>query len=169
MLHGAGGHAPGTLRLIEAAAAGTLVLVPESRGATWDILMGAYGPDVAFLDRALQEVLRCHSVDAQRIALTGFSDGASYALSLALGNGDLFTHAFAFSPGFAQPPTPVGRPSLFVSHGVEDDVLPISQCSRVLVPRLRRASYKVRYREFSGGHHVPAEMAAEAMSMPART
>jgi phospholipase/carboxylesterase len=165
MLHGAGGHAAGALRLIEDSAPGALLLAPESRGPTWDVLGGAYGPDVAFLDEALRGVFARHRVDGRRVALAGFSDGASYALSLALGNGDLFTHALAFSPGFAAPPAPVGRPRLFVSHGVSDEVLPIGPCSRRLVPRLRAAGYEMRYREFPGGHHVPPGLAAEAVAM----
>ncbi|WP_198383420.1 PHB depolymerase family esterase [Roseomonas sp. KE2513] len=165
MLHGAGGNAAGTLGLIEAAAPGSILLLPESRGPTWDVIMGGYGPDVAFLDRALEGVFRQHRVDPGRIALAGFSDGASYALSLAIGNGDLFTHAIAFSPGFAAPPEPVGRPLIFASHGISDAVLPIDRCSRRLVPRLRRAGYEVRYREFAGGHHVPPAIAEEALGM----
>jgi predicted esterase len=35
------------------------------------------------------------------LAVSGFSDGASYALSIGPANGDLFTHVMAFSPGFA--------------------------------------------------------------------
>jgi phospholipase/carboxylesterase len=165
MLHGAGGDAAGTLGLIEQAAPGALLLLPESRGPTWDVIMGAYGPDVAFLDAALEQVFRQHRVDPRRIALAGFSDGASYALSLAIGNGDLFTHALAFSPGFAAPPAPVGRPLIFVSHGTEDDVLPIDHCSRHLVTQLRHAGYEVRYHEFAGGHCLPADCAAEAVEM----
>jgi phospholipase/carboxylesterase len=167
MLHGAGGNAAGTLPLIEGVAPGALVLVLESRGPTWDVIGGAYGPDVSFLDTVLRTaVFGRHHVDPRRVALAGFSDGASYALSLALGNGDLFTHVLAFSPGFAAPPEPlVGRPRLFVSHGVADDVLPIGPCSRRLVPRLRAAGYEVRYREFPGGHFVPPELASEAVAM----
>ncbi len=166
MLHGAGGNAAGTLRLVEDAAPGALLLVPESRGRTWDVILGAYGPDVSFLDAVLRAVFGRHRVDPRRVALAGFSDGASYALSLALGNGDLFTHVLAFSPGFAAPPEPlVGRPRIFVSHGVSDDVLPIGPCSRRLVPRLRAAGYEVRYREFPGGHFVPRELASEAVAM----
>ncbi|MBD0273277.1 MAG: phospholipase [Acetobacteraceae bacterium] len=164
MLHGAGGHAAGALRLVEGAAPDALILAPESRGPTWDVILGAYGPDVAFLDAALRAVFGRQRVDPRRVALAGFSDGASYALSLALGNGDLVTHALAFSPGFVAPPAPVGRPRLFVSHGVADDVLPIGPCSRRLVPRLRAAGYEVRYREFPGGHSVPPELASEAVA-----
>ena len=82
MLHGAGGAAAGALRLIEGAARGALILVPESRGPTWDLIRGGYGPDVSFLDAALREVFGRHRVDPRRVALAGFSDGASYALSL---------------------------------------------------------------------------------------
>lgn len=39
----------------------------------------------------------------------GFSDGASYALSLGLPNGNLFSHIVAFSPGFMRAPTLVRR------------------------------------------------------------
>ncbi|HWL79470.1 MAG TPA: hypothetical protein VNR89_00815 [Roseomonas sp.] len=163
MLHGAGGHAAGALRLIEPAAPRVLLLAPESRAATWDVIMGGFGPDVAFIDAALREVFLHHRVDPQRLALAGFSDGASYALSLGLGNGNLFTHLLAFSPGFAAPPPAEGGPDIFISHGVEDDVLPINACSRRVVPRLRQAGYSVEYREFAGGHHVPEDLAAEAV------
>ena len=47
----------------------------------------------------------------------------SYALSLGLANGDLFTHVIAFSPGFITPAPPSGRPPIFVSHGTADQVL----------------------------------------------
>ena len=55
MLHGAGGHARAGLApfLDVAEDAGLMLLAPESRGRTWDVLLGGYGPDVAFIDRAL--------------------------------------------------------------------------------------------------------------------
>jgi hypothetical protein len=56
-------------------------------------------------------------VDPTRLAVGGFSDGTSYALSLGLTNGDLFSHVLAFSPGFAVPARRRGRPRLFLSHG----------------------------------------------------
>jgi phospholipase/carboxylesterase len=113
MLHGAGGNARGGLRffLDRADAAGLLLVAPESRLATWDVLVGGYGPDVAYVDRALAQVFARYAVDPSRVAVEGFSDGASYALSLGLTNGDLFTHVLAFSPGFAAPETPRGSTS----------------------------------------------------------
>lgn len=165
MLHGAGGDARGTVALIQPQAGdrGVLVLAPESRGRTWDVLAGGFGPDVEFVDRALEHVFARYSVDERRIAVGGFSDGASYALSLGMTNGDLFGHVLAFSPGFAAPGRPHGSPRVFVSHGTGDRVLRIDPTSRRLVPRLRAGGYEVVYREFDGGHTVPAEMVSEAL------
>lgn len=166
MLHGAGGNARNALSPWQKLAdeAGVLLLAPDSRGPTWDIIVeDEYGPDVAFIDRALAYVFEHYAVDPGRIAVEGFSDGASYALSLGLTNGDLFTHVLAFSPGFMAPAARRGEPKLFISHGVKDEVLRIDPCSRRIVPRVERAGYAVRYREFDGPHTVPADIAREAL------
>jgi len=165
LLHGAGGEPGGMLPFLrtEAEARGVLVLAPKSGDATWDVIRGGFGPDVEALDGALEQVLDRYPVDPARIAVAGFSDGASYALSIGLQNGDLFSRVVAFSPGFMVAPRPLGRPSVFVSHGVADRVLPIDRCSRRLVPRLRQEGYEVDYREFPDGHEVPPEMVRAAL------
>jgi predicted esterase len=166
LLHGAGGRAPDLPpHFAKAAEArGILLLAPESRGRTWDVIEGGYGPDVAFLDRALEAVFAAFPVDGDRIGIGGFSDGASYALSLGLSNGELFRHVLALSPGFAAPSRREGRPRVFVSHGVRDAVLPIDPCSRRIVTVLRGAGYDVDYREFDGGHVLPPEMVTAAVA-----
>jgi phospholipase/carboxylesterase len=165
-LHGAGGSAGHGLSLFRPLAdeAGFLVLAPDSRGRSWDVIVGSYGPDVEFLDRCLAGVFAQYAVDPAHLAIGGFSDGASYALCLGLANGDLFTHILAFSPGFASPPVREGRPEIYISHGQSDTVLPIDVCSRRLIPRLRRQGYEVLYREFDDGHTVPPAIAGEALS-----
>lgn len=164
LLHGAGGDARTTLALLRgpADAIGLILLAPTSREYTWDVIAGGYGPDVAALDGALEGTFSLYAVDPGRIAIGGFSDGASYALSLGITNGDLFGHVLAFSPGFIAPTGRVGSPRIFVSHGTRDAVLPIERCSRRIVPRLKRTGYQVRYREFEGGHSVPPEIRCEA-------
>jgi predicted esterase len=117
---------------------------------------------VADIELALAETFSRYAVDPQRLAVGGFSDGASYALSLGLTNGDLFTHVIAFSPGFMRPAERRGNPRLFISHGTQDRVLPIGVCSRRLVPQLQRTGYDLLYREFDGPHTVPPEIAREA-------
>ena len=163
LLHGAGGDAAQMRFAIPAAeAVGAAVLAPESRGRTWDVILGSYGPDVTFIDRALAHVFSRVAVDVTRIGVGGFSDGASYALSLGLSNGDLFSDVLAFSPGFLAAPARHGQPRIFISHGTHDEVLPIDRTSRRLTPALTRAGYTVTYREFDGPHTVPPTMVDEA-------
>lgn len=164
MLHGAGGDAHDVLPVLQglADALDIVLLMPESRSHTWDLLGREYGPDVQFIDRALDALFSRVRIDPARVALAGFSDGASYALSLGLANGDLFTHVLAFSPGFVVVDEQVGRPHIFIAHGRDDRVLPVDACSRSVVPRLEKAGYEVRYHEFDGGHAVPEFIAGEA-------
>jgi phospholipase/carboxylesterase len=166
LLHGAGGRARDIIGLLQshADAEGILVLAIDSRAQTWDVIVDRYGPDVRFLDQALSLVFQRYAVDPGRIAIAGFSDGASYALSLGISNGDLFTHVIAFSPGFLAPKVSQGRPALYISHGTRDEVLPIDVCSRAIVPQLEQAGYAVTYHEFDGPHTVPQDIASEAVA-----
>lgn len=166
MLHGAGGDAEGALSLIEGFAnpLGVVLLAVDSRQETWDLMVDQYGADIAFIDRALIQTFSRYAVDPERIAIAGFSDGASYALSVGVTNGDLFTHVIAFSPGFMAPTDQIGRPQMFISHGKRDNILPIDRCSRRIVPRLQQAGYQVLYQEFDGSHTVPQAIARDALA-----
>ena len=163
-LHGATESPGAAMALLRPYAddASLMLLAPKSRGTTWDIVQGGFGPDVAAIDRLLEGVLADYPVET--LAVAGFSDGASYALSLGLINGDLFDRVIAFSAGFIALGEPKGQPRLFVSHGTHDSVLPIGRTSRRGVPRLRAAGYNVRYREFDGDHEVPRSVAREAVA-----
>ncbi|MBW4491077.1 MAG: hypothetical protein KME12_25235 [Trichocoleus desertorum ATA4-8-CV12] len=165
MLHGAGGDAEGALNILRQLVdpIGAIVLAVDSRRATWDVIMGQYGPDITFIDRALAQTFSRYVINSQRVGVAGFSDGASYALSLGIMNGDLFTHILAFSPGFMAPIRQAGDPHIFISHGTQDKVLPIDRCSRKLVPQLKGADYNVLYQEFEGPHTVPAAIARGAL------
>jgi phospholipase/carboxylesterase len=160
--HGAGGAGAGSLRLVRGAATEhrCLVLLPTSVGRTWDVIVGRWGPDVERLDASLSATFRRFPVE--RVALGGFSDGASYALSLGLVNGDLAEALLAFSPGFAAPREEHGRPRVWISHGTQDAVLPIDRCGRPVARRLTRAGYEVTYEEFDGPHVVPPETVSRA-------
>ena len=105
MFHGAGGAAEQGLRLVrgEADARDALVLSIKSTGTTWDVIAGGgFGPDLERLEAALTYAVASYPVDPRRMAVGGFSDGASYALSVGLTNGDLFGQVIAFSPGFTR-------------------------------------------------------------------
>ena len=142
-----------------------IILAPDARARdTWDVIRGGYGPDVMFIDRALDHVFERFAIDPRRIAIGGFSDGASYALSLGLINGDLFSDVLAFSPGFAAPTRTTGQPRIFISHGDRDEVVPVDRCGRRLARELYRARYDVDYREFAGGHVVPPDLVDAAVN-----
>ncbi|MGQ1797323.1 alpha/beta hydrolase [Kocuria oceani] len=140
----------------------TAVLVPVSRGSTWDGVRDGFGPDVDVIDRALHRAFDAVAVDPERIGIAGFSDGASYALGLGLANGDLFGHVIAFSPGFIPSAARRGQPRILISHGVTDPVLPIDRTSRRIVPALQQTGYDVTYLEFDDAHTVPLDIALKA-------
>lgn len=164
MLHGAGSSASDVLPIVQdcADAHATVVLAPDSRGATWDLLERGFGPDVSFIERALETVFAACPIDPEQIAIAGFSDGGSYALSLGLTNGAFFRAIIAFSPGFASPPRVEDAPRIFISHGREDRVLPIERCGRRVATSLREAGHDIDYREFIGGHVVPSDLVVAA-------
>ncbi|WP_337062473.1 alpha/beta hydrolase [Kineococcus sp. G2] len=169
-LHGAGGDAAGGLAPLRPLAEehALVLLAPASRGSTWDAITGGYGVDAELVDRALTRAFATVAVDPGRVAVAGFSDGASYALGLGLANGELFRRVVAFSPGFVPDGPRVGRPDVHVSHGDDDEVLPVDRTSRRIVPALRAAGYDVTYREFDGPHVVPPEVAREAAARLSR-
>ena len=163
MLHGAGRNGQAmdyTFSLADDF--GVVIVAPDSRSRTWDAVMGGFGADVAYIDAALRYTFARCAIDPSRLALGGFSDGASYALSLGTANGDLFSHVMAFSPGGIVRAEPRGKPRIFISHGRQDAVLSIATTRRRIVPQLTGLGYDVTFREFDGPHTVPLPIAREA-------
>ena len=161
-LHGAGGQ--GNISTNLAAMAdefGVLVLAPDSREWTWDAILGRWGPDVEFLQLALKQTVSRYTVDRQRLWLGGFSDGASYSLSLGISYGDVFRKVFAGAPGVMQPIEANGKPPIFLAHGRQDPTMPIDETSRKFLPKLKALEYDVTYREYEGRHTLPPEILRE--------
>lgn len=167
LFHGAGGGPEGAIEWLadRAEAAGLLVLAPASVGKTWDLVAGPAGPDLQQCAALLGQTLSSWPVPYGDRLVGGFSDGASYALSLGLSNGDVFPFVAAFSPGFVTAPARRGRPRVFVSHGTADAVLPVERCGRPVVRQLREAGYDVTYDEFADGHLVPAASVEHALRL----
>ena len=170
LLHGAGGAAQGIMRRLSTVAdsVGFVVLVPDSRGPTWDAIRSNYGPDIAFIDSALKLVFERVPIDPARVIASGFSDGASYALGIARINGDLFSRVVAFSPGFVTHGTATGKPEVYITHGDADQILPYEETSERIVVALKRAGYQVTLKQFAGGHTVPPDLAIEAFRWATR-
>ena len=146
-----------------AASIGAILITPSSEGRSWDGIRGMYGTDLDHVDHALTEVFQRCAVDPHRIAIAGFSDGGSYAVSLGVANGDLFTHIMAHSAGFIIPGKPHGRPRVFIAHGTRDRILPIDQCGRRISAQLKQDGYDVEFVEFDGGHMIQPANVERAM------
>ena len=166
MLHGAGGVPDQAMAYVRAASdrLSFAILAPKSADMSWDVTCGGFGPDVAQIDQALAAAFDAHTIDPARVAIGGFSDGASYALSLGLANGAVFRSILAFSPGFNAAPRRSGTPRVFIAHGIHDTVLAIDRTSRRLVPRLRQDGVSVEYVEFDGPHTVPPPIVTRALA-----
>jgi phospholipase/carboxylesterase len=149
-----------------------IILAPESPGQSWGTGPKKWSYDYLAINRALEEAFARCAIDRSRIGIGGFSDGASYALSLGLANGDVFNYIIAFSPGFIVRAQARGRqgtrgvevPLVYIAHGLSDNVLPIASTSRIFVSSLRKNGYTVEFREFSGGHHLSREVVDQAMN-----
>src|SRR4051794_34045237 len=101
LLHGAGSTGAAMLAALndDAVDLPGVVLAPDSRGRTWDVILGGFGPDVAFLQEALESVCSQAAVDLRRVVLAGVSDGASYRLSLGVSHGGGVLRLLALSAG----------------------------------------------------------------------
>ncbi len=165
MFHGAGGSADKVLPFLIAHARqrGFLLLLPQSQFPTWDLVIGGNGPDLKRLDKALAEVASRFAIDPTHLAFAGFSDGASYALSIGVTNGDVASHAIAFSGGFMSVFTQEGTPRIFIAHGLEDEQLPIETSARPHAERLKAVGYDVTTVEFKGPHRIEPAVVALAM------
>ncbi|OYZ89287.1 MAG: esterase [Rhizobiales bacterium 17-65-6] len=154
LFHGGGGHAEKILPMIEqhALSRGFLLLVPQSRFPTWDLVIAGNGPDRERLDTALAAVAARYALDTSHICFAGHSDGGSYALSLGLTNGQFVTHIIVSSAGFMSVQQQEGAPRIFMSHGVRDEQIPIDRSARAHASLLKRAGYDLTYMEYNGPH-----------------
>lgn len=180
LLHGAGMSARDFVEgaRAEADRCGCLLLAVQSKGATWDTVRlvrraaidgtadvyRLFGADTDRVQTALSIALRAGDADPRSVLLVGFSDGASYALSLGIANRSIFRGVVAIAPGFHVEPPPIGpKQRLFIAHSQTDPVLPFSRTRDDIVAPLTRAGFELRFRPFDGGHVVVPSVLAEGV------
>jgi predicted esterase len=153
------------IRLLQHAAddVGVIIAAPKSAQRTWLPVALSSWPDASTVEAVTR---LCHerlAIDPAHVALGGFSDGATFALTFGLSTGHRFSHVIAFSPGYLYAPIETSAPRIFISHGTRDEVLPVDRCGRNIARRLQDTRYDVAYREFDGGHEVPADIGRAAL------
>jgi len=162
LLHGAGGDASRVLeRYVPVAERwGAIVLAQQSTDVSWRIRPlpdGSldFGPDIVKIDQALAQLFAQVSIDPRRSVVIGFSDGASYGLSIGLANPQLFRCIVALSPGYLAIPAHVDRSQrIFITHGRRDEILPFSNVIGNILPALEKAGLHPSVRWFNSGHTV---------------
>jgi phospholipase/carboxylesterase len=165
VLHGAGQTPEDGLGALRGgwSTPGLVLIAPAAKGQTWSVLTSDEDRDAESLNLALRHAYEHCDIDRTRIAVAGFSDGATYALTLGVSNGELFPAVIALSPGGIVGRGQVGAPRIFVAHGTLDDVLPIARAGDAVVRQLREAGYSVTYRRFRGGHEASTATSAAAI------
>ena len=179
LFHGAGMSAQSFLEGLrgEADRCGCLLLSIQSGGATWDTVglvgrAGAgpaspdqlYGDDAGRVEVALAAAMKAEDVDPRSVIIAGFSDGASYGLSLAMANPSIFRGAIAIAPGFHLEPAAINpRQRLFIAHSAQDRILPFARTRDFTAAPLKRAGFDVRFRPFDGGHRIDRKVVAEGV------
>ena len=148
---------------------GWLLLAPEAMDRSWRARPSRegidFGADPPRIDVALSKMFALAPVDPKRVVLVGFSDGASYGLSLGTANPQLFRSIVALSPGYAWvSPRPDPSQRIFIAHGRDDEILPPANVRNQILPDLQRAGLKPRMRWFSGGHKIDRAALDEALS-----
>lgn len=174
-LRGGGSNADWTLNRIAPTARNrnVIVLAPEIESYTWDAIRDfrdhrreerrpRFGDDTARVDASLQQLFGRFAIDPSRAAIAGFSDGASYALSLGPRNSQLFSHIMAFSPGGVIPFDDAARARVFISHGRQDPMLPYANTAEGVVAGFRAHGFDVQFESFEGVHHFRDEEIGKA-------
>tara|TARA_R110001599_G_scaffold353676_1_gene595197 strand:- start:247842 stop:248537 length:696 start_codon:yes stop_codon:yes gene_type:complete len=156
MFHGAGGFPEKVLPFLEPYADlhKFIILAPHSKFPTWDLVIGGNGPDLERLNLALNKVADHYVLDPKHLGFMGHSDGASYALSIGLTNGDIASHVIVNSGGFMSVFMQEGTPLVFIAHGLQDEQLPIERSGRAHATQLKEAGYEVKYVEHNGPHAI---------------
>ncbi len=178
VLHGAGRSDEMLIKAYrdEAERRQALFLVPRSAHMTWDLIalgiqggaaletgaeLGSDRPDLDFLEYALDLIHRRYPIDPGRETLLGYSDGASYALSVGLSNPDLFRAVIGWAAGFlaldndsAAPGT--ARPAVLLEYGTHDEIFPFERVALTMKAQLEELGCEVTFRVDEGGRHWPS-------------
>jgi phospholipase/carboxylesterase len=113
------------------------------------------------LVNAIGDLLGEQSVDFSKISLVGFSQGAALSYAFALNHPER-VHLLAGLAGFMPEKVeeliekrPLEAKQVFVTHGTQDDLVPVEKARRT-VELLQRAGSEVTYCEAEAGHKLSA-------------
>jgi phospholipase/carboxylesterase len=138
-----------------------LIFVPRSIAPTWDLIAGGPRVDLDFLEFAWDLIYRRYPIDFDRQVLMGYSDGASYALSVGLSNSGFFSALIGWAAGFvvvdpARYAADGPRPRVYLEYGTHDELFPFQQIALPMRANLETAGCDVTFSVDEGGRHWPS-------------
>lgn len=141
-------------------------LIPRSVEPTWDLIASEGRPDLDFLEYAYDLIYRRYPVDPLQQVLIGYSDGASYALSVGLSNCTMFSALMVWAAGFlvVDPQTaaqfresiPEPRPRIYLEYGTHDELFDFEQVAVPMRDNLSKSGFDVTFSVDEGGRHWPS-------------
>ena len=153
VLHGAGRREEMLVKAYrgEPGTRDALFLIPRSHHPTWDLIAADDRPDLDFLEWAYDLIYRRYPVDPDRQGLIGYSDGASYALSVGLSNPGIFRAVMGWAAGFlvldeAAASEEHPKPSVLLEYGTHDQLFPFERVALPMRERLEQMGYAVTFR-----------------------
>ena len=163
VLHGAGRQDEFLAKAYRAQPAlrDALFFVPRSVAPTWDLIAGTERKDLDFFEYAYDLIYRRYPVDAFQQVLIGYSDGASYALSVGLSNPNLFAAVIGWAAGFLVLDRNTldaanAKPRIYLEYGTHDQLFNFEQVALPMRENLEQAGYDLTFSVDEGGRHLPS-------------
>ena len=165
-LHGGSGNGRAFLWswLRDARSFGAILISPTATGGTW-ALMGE-DTDTPNLARILADVRSRWNIDADKLLLTGMSDGGTFSYVSGLESGSPFTHLAPISASFhpflveAADDARLRDLPIHITHGALDWMFPV-QLARQAEQALAAGGARVSYSEIDDlSHTYPREINA---------
>ena len=121
----------------------------------------------ALVAQAVESAAEQLGIPPERVVVGGFSQGGIMALSLLLTQPSLMQAALVWHSRLLPQVLPLAAPAdalrgkqLWLSHGTQDNVIPLSQ-AQAIARHMAPLPVAVTYREFPGAHEIrPAELEA---------
>jgi len=109
----------------------------------------------ARLSSFIRQLAKNPELDASRVYLLGFSQGAIMSLAVALTEPRLISGVVALSGRLLPELKPNGGPPVFLAHGRQDAVIPFSAATEAKAA-LEGAGVQVEFFPSEGGHQIDA-------------
>lgn len=103
-------------------------------------------------------LIKIHKLDPSDVSLLGFSQGAILSWAIAYNYSDKIRRIVALSGMIHESVNTTKAPNFlaYASHGIKDQIIPISQPRKTIVP-LSNKYQAIIYKEYNDGHNISHE------------